>query len=89
MILTSECHSLGEDAITTYLNVLGLKRPAQVGLKLNTSWMLSESTRTNPLNPSSFPKRLQSGQFESTVDEKVLKKINENQLTQFFKRINC
>jgi hypothetical protein len=43
MILTSECLALGEGAKLPILNILGLARPARVGLELMTSWMLSEA----------------------------------------------
>jgi hypothetical protein len=43
VILPSECRALGEGAVTTYFNVLGLKR---AGIEFMTSWMLSESTTT-------------------------------------------
>jgi hypothetical protein len=47
VILPSECHALGEEAIT----VLGLTRPARAGLKLTTYRLLSESTTTRLRQP--------------------------------------
>jgi hypothetical protein len=46
VIITSECRALGEGAKTTYFNVLGLTQPAQAGIRLTTSRMLSESATT-------------------------------------------
>jgi hypothetical protein len=46
VILTSECRALGKGVITTHSNALGLTQPAQVGLELTTSRMLSESANT-------------------------------------------
>jgi hypothetical protein len=45
-----EYSTLGEGAITTYFNVLGLTRLAWARFELTTSWMLSESdtTRLSP-----------------------------------------
>jgi hypothetical protein len=56
VIITYECRAVGEGAITTYFNVLGLTRPAQAGIGLATSWMLCESatTRLYAVTPSSF-----------------------------------
>jgi hypothetical protein len=48
MIPTSTCRAFGEGAIITYFNVLRLTRPAQAGLKLITSQMLSDSATTIP-----------------------------------------
>jgi hypothetical protein len=36
VILTSKCRVVGEEATTTYFNVLGLTRPARDGLELKT-----------------------------------------------------
>jgi hypothetical protein len=36
MILTSECRALGNGAVTTYFNVLGLTWPTRVVLRLTT-----------------------------------------------------
>jgi hypothetical protein len=51
MILTSECRALGEGAITTYLNVLGLTLPDRERLELTTSRLLSKSTTTRLQQP--------------------------------------
>jgi hypothetical protein len=49
MILTSECCSVGEETITTYLNILGLMQSVWAGLKLTTSRMQIESAKSKTL----------------------------------------
>jgi hypothetical protein len=51
VILTSECRALGEEIITAYFNVLGLRQPARTGLELTKFRMLSESTITRLQQP--------------------------------------
>jgi hypothetical protein len=51
VILTTECHALGEGAITTYFKRLRLTRPAWAGLELTTPRLLSERTITRLRQP--------------------------------------
>ena len=51
VILTSECRAPGEEAITTYFNVLGLTRPVRAGLELTTFRSQGGSSTTEPLRP--------------------------------------
>jgi hypothetical protein len=71
VILPSECRALDEGAITTYLNVLGLTRPARPGLELTIYRLLSGSTTTRLRQPNNSiiikifsPFLLQSKLFE-------------------------
>ena len=51
VILTSKCRASGEEAITTYFNVLGLTRSARAGLELTTFRSQGGSSTTEPLRP--------------------------------------
>jgi hypothetical protein len=51
VILTSECCAVGEGAITTYFNVVGLTQTGRAGLELKASRMPSESTTTRLPQP--------------------------------------
>jgi hypothetical protein len=55
VLITSKVCVLGEGAIITYFNDLGLTRPVRAGLELTTPRMLSKSSTTRLPQPVSIP----------------------------------
>jgi hypothetical protein len=67
MIIIYECRALGEGAITTYFNVLGLTRPPQTGMThdlldaLQERYHQANQIKLFAMTPSSFLSREDPG----------------------------